>query len=265
MKRVNLTIEKKEYGVREAIKTLRTNIQFCGDDKQVIMMTSCLPGEGKTTTTVDLACSIAEMNKSVILIDADMRKSVMASRFKIEGSAKGLSHFLSGQCTVADAIVSTNVPKMHLLMAGPLAPNPTELLETNRFKGLIESLRKVYDYVLIDCPPMGLVVDAAIIARYSDGMILVLESAKTKYRLAQDVKGKLEMTNCPILGVVLNKVERGKNKGYYSKYYGKEYKKNGYGEYYGISESGSKSGKSAKGMKGVKSVKSVKAESSAKV
>lgn len=232
MKKVNLVVEKKGYGVREAIKTLRTNIQFCGDDKQVIMTTSCLPGEGKSQTSIDLALSIAEMNKSVILIDADMRKSVMASRLRIDNVSKGLSHFLSGQCTLADAIVSTNIPKMHLLMAGPLAPNPTELLETSRFKGMIESLRKVYDYVIIDCPPMGLVVDAAIIARYSDGIILVLESAKTKYRLAQDVKAKLDLTGCPVLGVVLNKVERKKNKGYYNKYYGKEYRKKGYGDYY---------------------------------
>lgn len=252
MKKVNLVIDKKGYGVREAMKTLRTNIQFCGDDKQVIMVTSCLPGEGKTSTSIDLACAVAEMNKSVILIDADMRKSVMASRLQIDEAGKGLSHFLSGQCTLADAIVSTNVPKMHLLMAGPLAPNPTELLETSRFKGMVESLRKVYDYILIDCPPMGLVIDAAIVARYSDGIILVLESAKTKYRLAQDVKAKLEITGCPILGVVLNKVERKHNKGYYSKYYGKEYGKKGYGDYYGVDstdEKGEKAGKSTKAAK----------------
>lgn len=235
MKKVNVVLNEQTYGVKEAVKTLRTNIQFCGDDKQVLMMTSCLPGEGKTKTALDLTCSIAEMNKSVILIDADMRKSVMASRLQIQEEVKGLSHFLSGQCTLAEAIVATNVPKMHLLMAGPLAPNPTELLETNRFKGLVESLRKVYDYVIIDCPPLGLVIDAAIIARQSDGAILVVESAKTKYRLAQDVKSKLEYTGCPILGVVLNKVERGKQKGYYSRYYGKEYGKSGYGAYYGES------------------------------
>lgn len=243
MKKVNLELAEQSYGTREAIKTLRTNIQFCGDDKQVIMITSCLPGEGKTRTAIDLSCSIAEMNKTVILIDADMRKSVMASRLHIESEVKGLSHFLSGQCTLADAIVSTSVPKMHLLMSGPLAPNPTELLETNRFKGMVESLRKVYDYIILDCSPLGLVIDSAIVARQSDGAILVVESGKTKYRLVQDVKAKLEYTGCPILGVVLNKVERGKQKGYYNKYYGKEYKKNGYGAYYGEGTSGRKAEK----------------------
>ncbi|HJB18480.1 MAG TPA: CpsD/CapB family tyrosine-protein kinase [Candidatus Bariatricus faecipullorum] len=243
MKKVNLELEEESYGVREAVKTLRTNIQFCGDDKQVIALTSCLPGEGKTCTALDIARSFAEMNRPVILIDADMRKSVLASRLQIQDSVMGLSHFLSGQCTLAEAIVSTSIPKLHLLMSGPMAPNPTELLETNRFKGMVESLRKVYDYIIIDCPPMGLVIDPAIIARQSDGIILVVESAKTKYRLAQDVKAKLEYTGCPVLGVVLNKVERGKQKGYYSKYYGKEYKKNGYGSYYGEKPAGRKAEK----------------------
>ena len=83
MKKVNVSIEKRSYNMREEIKTLRTNIQFCGDDKQVILMTSCMPGEGKTETAIDLANSIAAMGKSVILLDADMRKSVMASRLKL--------------------------------------------------------------------------------------------------------------------------------------------------------------------------------------
>lgn len=236
MKKINVTIEKKTYNTREEIKTLRTNIQFCGIDKQVIMMTSCLPGEGKTQTAIDLANSIAEMGKSVILVDADMRKSVMASRLQIEAHDKGLSHFLSSQCTLAETIVSTNIPKMHLMLAGPTAPNPTELLESSRFKGMIDSMRQVYDYIIIDCPPLGILIDAAIVARAADGAVLVIESAKTKYRIAQSVKEKIELTGTPILGVVLNKVERRKNKGYYNKYYGKEYRKKGYGSYYGSDE-----------------------------
>ena len=236
MKKVNITVEKKEYGVREAVKTLRTNLRFCGDDKQVILMTSCLPGEGKTATSIELARSIAEMGNSVVLVDADLRKSVMVSRLQIGNVEKGLSHFLSGQCVLADALVSTNIPKMHLMVAGPTVPNPTELLETKRFQGMIDSMRKVYDYIIIDCPPLGLVVDAAIVAKECDGAILVVESAKTKYRLAQSVKEKLEYTGVPILGVVLNKVERKKNSGYYNKYYGKEYKKDNYEGYYSSEE-----------------------------
>ena len=98
MKKVNLSIEKKSYGVREAIRTLRTNLQFCGDDKRVILVTSCVPREGKSSVSVALAESIADMGKSVILVDADIRNSVMASKLQITGADKGLSHFLSGQC-----------------------------------------------------------------------------------------------------------------------------------------------------------------------
>lgn len=237
MKKVDIEFQQYSYGTREALKTLRTNIQFCGDDKQVILLTSCLPGEGKSSNAADLARTFAELNKAVLLIDADMRKSVMASRLQARGADKGLSHFLSGQCALAEAVVATDIPKLHLLLAGPLVPNPTELLDTDRFRTMLESFRKVYDYIIIDSPPLGLVVDSAIIARECDGVVLVVESSKTKYRLAQDVKINLEKSGCPVLGVILNKVERKKHKGYYGKYYGKEYGKKGYGEYYGTDAS----------------------------
>lgn len=236
MKGIAISIEDKNYALREEIKTLRTNIQFCGDDKKVIMVTSCLPGEGKTEVAINLARAFADMGKKVILIDMDMRKSVMVSRLQIDREVYGASHYLSGQAALGEAVVATNIPKLHLLVSGPSAPNPTELLESKRFQAMIESMRSIYDYIIIDCPPLGLVIDAAIIAKYSDGSILVIESGETKYRLAQDVKAKLDRTGTPILGVVLNKVEVKRNKGYYSKYYGKRYGKGGYGEYYGGSK-----------------------------
>ena len=227
MKKVNLTIEKKSYNAREAIRTLRTNLQFCGDDKQVILVTSCIPGEGKTSVAVSLAESIAEMGKSVILVDADIRKSVMASRLEISDVDKGLSHFLSGQCNLSDVICATNIPKFHILLSGPEAPNPTELLESKRFSGMLESMKNVYDYIIIDSPPLGLVIDAAVVGRQSDGAIIVVEAGKTKYRLVQNVKDQLENSGVSVLGVVLNKVERKNQKSYYNKYYG-SYKYEGY-------------------------------------
>lgn len=230
MKRVNIEVSEKNYATREALKTLRTNVLFCGDDKQVILFTSCMPSEGKSSNALDLSLAFAELNKKVLLIDADMRKSVMVSRLELSGTDKGLSHFLSGQCTLAEAVVATNIPGFHILLSGPLVPNPTELLSTGRFSSMLESFRKVYDYIIIDTPPLGMVVDAAIIARESDGAIMVVESEKTKYRLAQETKERLENAGCSVLGVVLNKVNRKNHKGYYGKYYGKEYREKGYGE-----------------------------------
>lgn len=228
MKKVNIKVEKKNYFVREQFKTLRTNIKFSGDDKQVIMLTSCVPGEGKSYVAVELAKSIAEMGKSVILIDCDLRKSVMMSRLEITETVQGLTHFLTGQCQLKDAIVATNIMKMHLLLAGPIAPNPTELLESSRFEKLITYLRTVYDYIIIDCPPLGILADAAIIARQCDGAILVVKAGDTKYRLVQEVKAQLELTGVTLMGGVLNQIEHTKGKGYYGKYYGGKYAK--YGE-----------------------------------
>lgn len=230
MKRVNIQVAEKNYAAKEALKTLRTNVLFCGDDKQVILFTSSMPEEGKTSNAIDLSIAFAELKKKVLLIDADMRRSVMVSRLQMTGADKGLSHFLSGQCTLAEAVVATNIPGLHILVSGPLVPNPTELLSTERFSDMLESFRTVYDYIIIDTPPLGMVVDAAIIARVSDGAIMVVESEKTKYRLAQETKDKLENAGCSILGVLLNKVDRKKHKGYYNRYYGKAYEKKGYGE-----------------------------------
>lgn len=236
MKKAKIEIRQMTYATKEALKTLRTNILFCGDDKRVILVTSCIPGEGKTRSAIELAYSFSELNKPVLLIDADMRKSVMVSRLQIQGVDKGLSHFLSGQCSLADVVVETNVPKLHVMLAGPLVPNPTELLSTKRFRSMLESLRKVYEYIIIDSPPLGMVVDAAIIAKNCDGAVMVVESAKTKYRLAQSVKEKLEKAGCSVLGVILNKVDRKKQGAYYNKYYGKSYGKKGYNEYYKYEE-----------------------------
>lgn len=228
MKRVNIEIDPLSYEVEEELKTLRTNIQFCGDDKKVIMLTSSVPGEGKTNTAINLAITLAELQKKVILIDADLRKSVMIARLKTGKVEKGLSHFLSGQCALADVVLATNIPRFHIMFAGPVTPNPTELLSGERFERMLESFRDIYDYVIIDAAPLGLVVDAAIIAKQCDGSILVIESEAIKYRLAQDVKNKLESSGCPILGAVLNKVDRRSGGRYYGKYYGKYY-----GHYYG--------------------------------
>lgn len=223
MKRVELIAEKLSYEVTEELNTLRTNIQFAGVDKKVIMVTSCMSGEGKSNTTFRLASSLSELGKKVLLIDTDMRKSVMVRVLKRSYIDSGLSHYLSGQCTLADVIYATDVRGLHMVFAGPVPPNPTELLASRQFENMISKLREVYDYILVDCAPLGMVVDAAIVSKNCDASILLIEANTIKYRFAQVVKEKLEATGCPILGVVLNKVDRAKNSGYYAKYYGKYY------------------------------------------
>ncbi len=230
MAMINISISKMlklDYRTSEAYKTLRTNIEFCGKDVKVIALTSCTPGEGKSSVSVQLAASLAEAGKKVMFIDADLRKSVLLGRLRIHQNVKGLVHLLSGQGQLADVICMTDIPNLHMIFAGPVPPNPAELLGSKYFKKLLSSLREVYDYIIIDTPPLGSVIDSAVIAQECDGAALVLSANAISYKFAQDVKEQLEKSNCKILGVILNKVDMSGNS-YYGKYYGKYY-----GQYYG--------------------------------
>lgn len=212
----------QDYRTNEAYKTLRTNIEFSGSDKKVILFTSCTPDEGKSTVSLSLAISMAEGGKKVLFIDADLRKSVLTGRHSVRGEVKGLSHFLSGNADVKDVIVKTQNDNLFMIFAGVIPPNPAELLGTKRLEALVEGARKAYDYVIIDAPPLGSVIDAAIIAKSCDEAVIVIAANTISYKFARSVAGQLEKSGCPILGVVLNKVNMKQNK-YYGKYYGSYY------------------------------------------
>jgi len=227
------------YAVREELKTLRTNIQFCGDDKRVILVTSCLSGEGKSTTTQLLASSLSELDKRVLYIDADLRKDEDDKGGLSGDFAIGLTHYLVGQCQSREAVYATDIRGLYVMPSGTVPPNPSELLATPKMKNLVDEMRELFDYVIIDTAPLGMVVDAAVVAPICDGAILLIESGTISYHLAQDVTKQLRNTQCPILGVVLNKVDRHKG-GYYG--YGKYGKYGKYGQYgaYGEYASNSK-------------------------
>lgn len=220
MVRVEIKNIEKEYSVVEAYKSIRTNLQFCGMDKKVITVTSCVENEGKSTVVLNLAVSLAEAGKKVIVLDADLRKSELLNRVSVKSEVKGLSFYLSNQVKLEDVICATDIENLHLVFSGPVPPNPSELIESSYFKDMIQFLSQKYDYVLIDTPPLGSVIDSAIAAEVSDGAILVIESERVSYRLAREVKIQLEKSNCPILGVVLNKVDISS-----MSYYGKMYTK----------------------------------------
>lgn len=210
-------IRKKDYFYEEAIKTLRTNIQFTGKNVKTIMFTSCFPNEGKSDVTFQLCQEIGNMGKRVLLIDADIRKSAYVSRYRIKQKVNGLSQYLSGQLAKEFLIYQTNFLNVDIIFAGPMAPNPSELLEEEAFRELLAEVRGYYDYIIIDTPSVGSVIDAAIIAKESDGAVLVIESERVSYKVAQKSMEQLEKTGCKILGAVLNKVNIEKNK-YYGKY-----------------------------------------------
>lgn len=246
MQRINIESNQQDnYQVRESYRNLRTNIFLSGKDTKVVMFTSCGPNEGKSTVTMNLASSIADGGKKVLFIDCDLRKSVLVGRYKVKKGVKGLTHFLSGQNTLDEVIYATNVENMDVILAGPVPPNPAELLDSQLFKETIKQMREQYDYVIIDTPPLGSVIDAAIVATVSDGAVLVIAANQVSYKFAQNVMDQLKKTKVRIIGSVLNKVDLSEN-GYYGKYYGKYY-----GSYYGnyhSEESPDKSFEKAKEM-----------------
>lgn len=216
-------IEKDDYNYNEAINTLRTNIQFCGNNIRHVMLTSSLPSEGKSSISFALAYSLSQIGKKVLLVDADIRKSMLISRYNPDRTVSGLSQYLSGQKKLNEVIYDVaGTDNFSIIFAGPYSPNPVVLLEEELFEKIFAEMDQIYDYIIVDTPPMGNLIDGAIVARHCDGAVIVIESGAVSYRLEQKVQEQLEMTGCRILGVVLNKVDISQN-GYYGKYgrYGK--------------------------------------------
>ncbi len=226
MRTIELTWDEQSssnYYIREAFNTLRANILFSGKHVKVILVTSCFAHEGKSSISFDLCRNLAESGKKVLLVDADLRKSVMVSRYTKERGVYGLSQILSGQVDAANAVYHTSVEGMDLVFAGPYPPNPTELAGSPAFKEFVDSQRNQYDYIIIDAPPLGLVIDAAVMSTACDGAVMVINIGHVKYRVAQNVKNQLEKSGCKVLGVVLNQIDRKRsirssNSAYYSSY-----------------------------------------------
>lgn len=210
---------KLDYYYREAMKTLRTNILYSGKDVKVILVTSYFPDEGKSDIALQLTRDLGSMGKQVLLFDADIRKSALVRRYSVNQEIKGLSQYLSGQAKKEEILYETNYENMHIVFAGPAAPNPAELLEQKLLTDLLTEFREKYDYIIVDTPPIGTVIDAAIVAKECDGAVLVIESDRVRYRDAQKIQEQLKKTGCRILGAVLNKVDVKKDRYYRNHYY----------------------------------------------
>lgn len=227
-----------DFKTNEAYKGLRTNIEFCGDEIHSIVVTSSVPNEGKSSVSFNLAVSMAESGKKVLLLDCDLRKSVLIGRFQIHEELIGMTHYLTGKSSVEQVICTTDIPNLHIIFAGPVPPNPAELLGNNYFKALIKQLPNFYDYIIIDSPPLGSVIDSAIISKNCDGAIIVVSANEVSHKHVQKIKYQLDKSSCKILGAVLNKVDYRENS-FYSKYnkryYGK-YNSEYYSDYIGNKE-----------------------------
>ena len=226
-----LTLKKyksKTFAESESYKKLRTNIQFSGKNVKAIAFTSTYPGEGKSEISYRVAFSLAEMGRRVVYVDADLRNSKFVAR-NIEDFSdelKGLVHCLVGECTIDDVLVATQNPNLDFITIGAVPPNPSELLAQDIFGEIIEELKKRYDYVIIDTPPSGYVVDGVVASKVADGVIFVVASGITATKTAKMTVNELNNAGCKMLGSVLNRCDsrEGSQYGYG---YGYGYK-NGY-------------------------------------
>lgn len=205
--------------LEEYYNAIQVNIQFSGSDIKVITVTSVQPSEGKSTTLTNLAVSFATSGYKTLLIDADIRNSVMSGTFKAEEAYHGLTSYLSGHVGLNQVIHETSVENLSIVLAGQVPPNPTTLLQNKHFEEMLEYTRRQFDYIIIDTPPIGLVVDAAIVAQKTDGSILVTESGAISRRFAKKAVEQMEQSGVPFLGVILNKVDTTKDRyGSYGSY-----------------------------------------------
>ena len=206
--------------------------------ERIIAVANQKGGVGKTTTAINLSACLAEAGKKVLTVDMDPQGNTTSGlgidKNEIENTVYEL---ILDECEIEDCLLDTEFENLSLISSNMnLAGAEIELLNIEnkeyRLKMEIKKIKDNYDYIIIDCPPLGLVIDAAIIGHQSDGAIIVVEAGKTKYRLVQNVKDQLENSGVSVLGVVLNKVERKNQKGYYNKYYGSQK----YEGYYGHNE-----------------------------
>lgn len=199
-----------DYVCNEAMNTLCTNLSYCGKDIRKIMITSRYAGEGKSYVSMNLLRTLSQLGKRVVLVDTDLRASGIQSDYRLRYSTQnhyGLSEYLSGICSLREAIYQTNLPNTYMIPAGHEAPNPLQLLDTQAMGNLIEQLAEQFDVVLVDTPPVGVLVDAVALAKFCDGALLVVGYCKGKQQEIGDAVESIKQTGCKMLGAALNGVK----------------------------------------------------------
>lgn len=206
------------FAVVEAYNTIRTNLLFVLSQHKgkVITVSSANPGEGKSTTALNVASSFSQLGSKILLIDADMRKPILHKKAHTQNT-KGLSSVLVGFCEKEEAIQEIN-PYLHLLPSGPTPPNPGELLAGNAFDELVAALKEEYDYIIIDTPPINVVSDALVAAPRTDGIVLVARDRATYHEEFKSAVASIEFANVKILGVIINALDIKSGEKYKYKY-----------------------------------------------
>ncbi|PKF89119.1 capsular biosynthesis protein [Bacillus sp. BA3] len=218
-KQVNLIAQNNPKSpITEQYRLIRTNIQFSSVDKEIktIVVTSSEPNDGKSTTAANLAIVLAQEEKNVLLVDADLRKPSVHYAFNLS-NIHGLTSVLTKKMGLRKTILNSNVSNLDILTSGPIPPNPSELLNSKAIETAIDELKEIYDYIIFDTPPVLVVPDSQIVANKCDGVIMVVASGKTNKQSAVKAKELLLKANTSLLGVVLNGVETDNSNYYYYK------------------------------------------------
>ena len=210
--------------VTEAIKQVRTNLRFSSVNEQIktILITSSVAGEGKSFISANLASAFATSKEKVLLIDCDLRRGRQKELFGLQRtSKKGLSNLLidkNWSKNLKTYIHKTEIQNLEVIPIGSMPPNPTVLLESNKLDKITEELKKEYDVVIFDAPPVGGLTDALVLTRLADVVLIVARAKKTSLELLENTKEALENVNANIAGVILNRVDQ-KDSKYYKNYY----------------------------------------------
>ena len=226
---------ESDFVSHEAMNTLCTNLSYCGPDVRKVMITSRYAGEGKSYVSMNLMRTLSRLGRRVVLVDTDLRASGIQADYQLRYSTEkhcGLSEYLSGHCGIAEVLYQTNLTGAYIIPAGHDAPNPLQLLDTEKMKQLVEWLSRQFDVVLIDTPPVGVLVDAVAMAKFCDGALLVVGYRKGNQNEIGEAVRHIKQTGCKMLGAVLNgvKFKSMSNKYYYysserySAHYSKRYK-----------------------------------------
>lgn len=212
-----VTLTDPRSPVSEAYRTLRTNLSFLSLDEPVktLVLTSPAPDEGKSTTAANLAVTIAQVGRSTILVDGDLRRPVLHTLFDLN-QEPGLTDLVLDE-NAHPALQQTQVEGLQLLASGPIPPNPADMLGSKRIDSVISTLVEMADFVLFDAPPVIVVTDAAVLGAKVDGVLLVISAGKTRRDHAQRAKEMLERANVRIVGAALTNAPKDSSiGGYYS-------------------------------------------------
>ena len=205
---------EQPFSYREAYNALRTNFNFATLDGQLksIVITSTIPSEGKTTFSINLAISMIEMGKKVLLIDADLRNPSIHRYLRLrQQEIIGLSHLLSSKHKLSDSVGHLEKLNLDIILSGPIPPNPVELLSSGNFEKILDEAQAEYDLIIIDTPPAGIVTDASVISQYVDGVIVVVGQGKPTIDQLKKTKSNLDRVNAHVIGAVLNNYDSRKD------------------------------------------------------